>query len=102
MRQCDVVVYNISESLTKNQVEEATWAITGMKWDYHQYVQRKSVLISVFPSPFSPWGRNGQLQISKNVNFSLNSDDLGRDQAAGSGASAGKLVTVDLNKDGLA
>lgn len=31
MLQCDVVVYNISDSLTKEQVEEATGAITGMK-----------------------------------------------------------------------
>lgn len=94
MLQCDVVVYNISESLTKEQVEEATWAITGMKQDYHQFLnmcKEKNVLISVFSSPFSPSGRNGQLQISKNVNFSLNSDDLGRDKAAGSGASAAKF-----------
>lgn len=27
--ECDVVVYNISESVTQEQVEEATWAITG-------------------------------------------------------------------------
>lgn len=27
--ECDVVVYNISESATERQVEEATWVLTG-------------------------------------------------------------------------
>lgn len=27
--ECDVVVYNISENTTQQQVEEATWALTG-------------------------------------------------------------------------
>ncbi len=27
--ECNVIVYNISENATKQQVEEATWVITG-------------------------------------------------------------------------
>ena len=27
--ECDAVVYNISEHATEEQIEEATWAVTG-------------------------------------------------------------------------
>lgn len=57
--------------------------------------------MNAFPLSFSSSGRNGQLQASKNVNFSLNSNDLGRDQAAGSGAKKWSLLTCCLTKAGL-
>ncbi|TNM94648.1 hypothetical protein fugu_017407 [Takifugu bimaculatus] len=43
--QCDVVVYNISESLTKQEIEEATWAITGKKLDCHHFQSRKMFIL---------------------------------------------------------
>lgn len=63
--------------------------------------KKKECIMNAFPLSFSSSGRNGQLQTSKNVNFSLNSDDLGRDQAAGSGAKNWSLLTCCLTKAGL-
>lgn len=36
---CDVVVYNISESSTQQQVDEATWAITGDVMECEDYLK---------------------------------------------------------------
>lgn len=45
-------------------------------------------IVNVSSSPFSPSRTDGELKISKNLHFGLNSVDLGHDQAAGHGASA--------------
>ncbi|KAI3364141.1 hypothetical protein L3Q82_010957 [Scortum barcoo] len=43
--QCDVVVYNISESATKQQVEEATWAITALHAEKENFQSRKMFIL---------------------------------------------------------
>ncbi|XP_070705681.1 adenylate kinase 7-like [Pempheris klunzingeri] len=43
--QCDVVVYNISESATKQQIEEATWAITALHAEMESFNSRKMFIL---------------------------------------------------------
>ncbi|KAM9354949.1 adenylate kinase 7a [Pholidichthys leucotaenia] len=45
--ECDVVVYNVSESGTQHQVEEATWALTALQTEMETFKSRKwFILIS--------------------------------------------------------
>ncbi|KAG7508388.1 hypothetical protein JOB18_011708 [Solea senegalensis] len=45
--ECDVVVYNISENATQQQIEEATWAITALHAESENFTARKMfVLVS--------------------------------------------------------
>lgn len=92
--ESDVVVYNISESTTQEQIDEATWAFSGTLWHslvIHLRTERKSLHCSVWQllvlssSTISPDGRDGQLEVEENVHFDFNPDDLGHDEAAGSG-----------------
>ncbi|KAM8832111.1 adenylate kinase 7-like isoform 4-T4 [Spinachia spinachia] len=43
--QCDVVVYNISESATQQQVEEVTWAITALSAEMENFKTRKMFIL---------------------------------------------------------
>ncbi|XP_073348543.1 adenylate kinase 7-like [Pagrus major] len=43
--ECDVVVYNISESGTQQQVEEATWAITALHAEGENFKSRKMFIL---------------------------------------------------------
>nr|XP_020459736.1 adenylate kinase 7-like isoform X2 [Monopterus albus] len=43
--QCDVVVYNISESGTQQQVEEATWTITALHAELENFKSRKMFIL---------------------------------------------------------
>ncbi|XP_044025237.1 adenylate kinase 7-like [Siniperca chuatsi] len=43
--KCDVVVYNISESTTQQQVEEATWAITALHAEMENFKSRKIFIL---------------------------------------------------------
>ncbi|XP_070782037.1 adenylate kinase 7-like [Enoplosus armatus] len=43
--ECDVVVYNISESATQQQVEEATWALTALHADMENFKSRKMFIL---------------------------------------------------------
>ncbi|CAG03539.1 unnamed protein product, partial [Tetraodon nigroviridis] len=45
MLQCDVVVYNISDSLTKEQVEEATGAITAFEAEMDSFSSKKILIL---------------------------------------------------------
>nr|XP_019953021.1 PREDICTED: adenylate kinase 7-like [Paralichthys olivaceus] len=45
--ECDVVVYNISENATQQQVEEATWAITALHAEMENFkTQKMFILVS--------------------------------------------------------
>lgn len=86
--ECDVVVYNISESTTQEQIDEATWAFSGMLVTYESSIwEKENVFIAsvLSSSTTSPYRRDGQLQVEENVHFDFNLDDLGHDEAAGSG-----------------
>lgn len=101
-------MYNISESPSQQQVEDATWAITGrrvIKLYFNGGVllslaivlsnltcKRIAASLYFFPSfsPNSPSCRDGELQVSENVHLSLQRDDMGYDQAAESGEPVGK------------
>ncbi|XP_041815008.1 adenylate kinase 7-like [Chelmon rostratus] len=50
--QCDVVVYNISESATQQQVEEATWAITALHAEMENF---KSRIMFILVSTVMTW-----------------------------------------------
>ncbi|XP_037606367.1 adenylate kinase 7a isoform X2 [Sebastes umbrosus] len=58
--ECDVVVYNISESTTRQQVEEATWAIEALHANIENFKSRKmfilvsSVMTWVMTKPQNP------------------------------------------------
>ncbi|XP_051265547.1 adenylate kinase 7-like [Dicentrarchus labrax] len=43
--ECDVVVYNISENATKQQVEEATWAIEALHAEMENFKSRKMFIL---------------------------------------------------------
>ncbi|XP_059212405.1 adenylate kinase 7-like [Centropristis striata] len=43
--ECDVVVYNISENGAKQQVEEATWAITALHAEMENFKSRKMFIL---------------------------------------------------------
>ncbi|XP_045916561.1 adenylate kinase 7-like isoform X1 [Micropterus dolomieu] len=43
--ECDVVVYNISESATQQQVKEATWAITTLHAEMENFKSRKMFIL---------------------------------------------------------
>ncbi|XP_034383664.1 adenylate kinase 7-like [Cyclopterus lumpus] len=43
--ECDVVVYNISESATQQQIEEATWAITTLNDEIENFKSRKMFIL---------------------------------------------------------
>ncbi|XP_068564315.1 adenylate kinase 7-like [Cebidichthys violaceus] len=43
--ECDVVVYNISESATQQQIEEATWAITALNAEMKNFKSRKMFIL---------------------------------------------------------
>ncbi|XP_026196850.1 adenylate kinase 7-like [Anabas testudineus] len=43
--ECDVVVYNISEMATQQQVEEATWAITTLHAELENFKSRKMFIL---------------------------------------------------------
>ncbi|KAM4521766.1 adenylate kinase 7-like [Odontesthes bonariensis] len=43
--ECDVVVYNVSESSTQQQVEEATWAITALHDEMENFKSRKMFIL---------------------------------------------------------
>ncbi|XP_051793005.1 adenylate kinase 7-like [Acanthochromis polyacanthus] len=43
--ECDVVVYNISESSTQQQVEEATWALTALHNEMENFKSRKIFIL---------------------------------------------------------
>lgn len=43
--ECDVVVYNISESATQQPVEEATWAITALSAEMENFKSRKMFIL---------------------------------------------------------
>ncbi|XP_031717540.1 adenylate kinase 7a [Anarrhichthys ocellatus] len=43
--ECDVVVYNISESATQQQIEEATWAITALNAEMENFKSRKMFIL---------------------------------------------------------
>ncbi|XP_035534137.1 adenylate kinase 7-like [Morone saxatilis] len=43
--ECDVVVYNISENATKQQVEEATWAIEALHGEMENFKSRKMFIL---------------------------------------------------------
>lgn len=65
--ECDVVVYNISESTTQEQIDEATWAFSGTLARVINLKERKSFYhfiwqLFVLSSPtISPYRRDGQL-----------------------------------------
>ncbi|XP_018538054.1 LOW QUALITY PROTEIN: adenylate kinase 7-like [Lates calcarifer] len=43
--ECDVVVYNISENATQEEVEEATWAITALHAELENFKSRKMFIL---------------------------------------------------------
>ncbi|KAG8011401.1 Adenylate kinase 7 [Nibea albiflora] len=43
--ECDVVIYNISECATKQQVEEATWAIEALHAEMENFKSRKIFIL---------------------------------------------------------
>ncbi|KAF3850113.1 hypothetical protein F7725_019832 [Dissostichus mawsoni] len=43
--QCDVVLYNISESTSEQQVEDATWAITALHAEIENFKSRKTFIL---------------------------------------------------------
>uniref|UniRef100_A0A3Q2NTW5 Adenylate kinase 7a n=1 Tax=Fundulus heteroclitus TaxID=8078 RepID=A0A3Q2NTW5_FUNHE len=43
--ECDVVVYNITESSTQQQVEEATWAVTALQEEMQNFPSRKRFIL---------------------------------------------------------
>ncbi|XP_031178441.1 adenylate kinase 7-like [Sander lucioperca] len=43
--ECDVVVYNISESATQQQIEDATWAITALHDEMGNFKSRKMFIL---------------------------------------------------------
>ncbi|KAM4529253.1 adenylate kinase 7-like [Fundulus diaphanus] len=43
--ECDVVVYNITESSTQQQVEEATWAVTALQDEMQSFQSRKCFIL---------------------------------------------------------
>ncbi|XP_056283655.1 adenylate kinase 7a [Pseudoliparis swirei] len=43
--ECDIVVYNISESATQQQIEEATWAITSLHAEMENFKSRKMFIL---------------------------------------------------------
>ncbi|KAM9840228.1 adenylate kinase 7-like [Aulostomus maculatus] len=43
--ECDVVVYNISENATQEQIEEATWAITTLHSEMESFKSRKMFIL---------------------------------------------------------
>ncbi|XP_063758335.1 adenylate kinase 7-like isoform X2 [Eleginops maclovinus] len=43
--ECDVVVYNVSESTTEEQVEDATWAITALHAEIGNFKSRKLFIL---------------------------------------------------------
>ncbi|XP_040920554.1 adenylate kinase 7-like [Toxotes jaculatrix] len=43
--ECDVVVYNISENATQQQIEEATWAITALHAELESFKSRKMFIL---------------------------------------------------------
>ncbi|XP_070843607.1 adenylate kinase 7-like [Chaetodon trifascialis] len=43
--ECDVVVYNISEGATQQQLEEATWAITALHAEMENFKSRKMFIL---------------------------------------------------------
>ncbi|XP_053192700.1 adenylate kinase 7-like [Scomber japonicus] len=43
--ECDVVVYNISENTTQQQVEEATWALTALQAQMENFKSRKMFIL---------------------------------------------------------
>ncbi|XP_028996891.1 adenylate kinase 7-like isoform X2 [Betta splendens] len=43
--ECDVVVYNIAESATQQQLEEATWAITALHAEVEKFKSRKMFIL---------------------------------------------------------
>ncbi|XP_075940608.1 adenylate kinase 7a [Anarhichas minor] len=43
--ECDIVVYNISESATQQQIEEATWAITALNAEMENFKSRKMFIL---------------------------------------------------------
>ncbi|KAL7388110.1 hypothetical protein ABVT39_007334 [Epinephelus coioides] len=45
LRECDVVVYNISESSSQQQVEDATWAITALHAEMENFKSRKMFIL---------------------------------------------------------
>lgn len=43
--ECDVVVYNISENATQQQIEEATWALTALQAEMENFKSRKMFIL---------------------------------------------------------
>ncbi|XP_042358935.1 LOW QUALITY PROTEIN: adenylate kinase 7-like [Plectropomus leopardus] len=45
LMECDIVVYNISENATQQQVEDATWAIRALHAEMENYKSRKMFIL---------------------------------------------------------
>ncbi|XP_061843144.2 adenylate kinase 7-like [Nerophis lumbriciformis] len=43
--ECDVVVYNISENATLNEIEEATWAVTAIHGEMEHFKSKKMFIL---------------------------------------------------------
>ncbi|XP_034039367.1 LOW QUALITY PROTEIN: adenylate kinase 7-like [Thalassophryne amazonica] len=43
--KCDVIVYNISENVTQQQIEEATWAITALHAEMENFSSKKLFIL---------------------------------------------------------